>query len=173
MHHDVDTFRDAVARLAALKGQVAALEPEDSTLVAQSLLASLAVQTADASQLFKQLPQQLKTFGDKLPFLQPGAGRFLVTSSETAPLKSELAVCAVTLRSAVHEVHKLASVEEKDNQSVRVRLLKTIKAQIGPSGDDSLVMAALLTAEREGTSHRAEQLKVRLDLLSQPACARD
>ncbi|GAA5909199.1 hypothetical protein JCM8208_003408 [Rhodotorula glutinis] len=159
VHHDVDTFRDAVARLAALKAQVVVLEPEDSTLVAQSLLASLAVQTADASQLFKQLPQQMQTFGDKLPFLKPGAGRFLVTSAESTPLKSELALCATTLRSTVHEVRKLADVEDKEKQSARVRLLKTIKAQMGPSGDDSLVMAALLTAEREGSSHHAEQLK--------------
>ncbi|GAA5932310.1 hypothetical protein JCM3775_001189 [Rhodotorula graminis] len=159
VHHDVDTFHDAVARLTALKAQVLALEPEDSTLVAQSLLASLAVQTADSSQLFKQLPQQIKTFGDKLPFLKPGAGRFLVTSAESMPLQSELAACATTLRSAVHEVHKLADVEEKEKQSARVRLLKTIKAQMGLSGDDSLVMAALLTAEREGSSHFAEQLK--------------
>lgn len=161
VHHDVDAFRDAVHRLAALKAQVLALDAQDTTLVAQCLLADLAVQTAATSRLFKDLPTQLRAFGDKVAFLKPGAGRFLVTNAESTPLKGELAVCCATLRTVVHEVRTLAEVEDNEKQQARVRLLKVIKAQMGPSGDDAQVMAALLTAEREGSSLYAEQLKVR------------
>lgn len=81
--------------------------------------------------------------------------------AESTPLKGELAVCCATLRTVVHEVRTLAEVEDNEKQQARVRLLKVIKAQMGPSGDDAQVMAALLTAEREGSSLYAEQLKVR------------
>ncbi|BGP36556.1 hypothetical protein JCM10449v2_000457 [Rhodotorula kratochvilovae] len=159
VHHDIDTLCASLGRVAALKAQVLALASEDNTLVAQSLLADLGVQTSGAARLFADLPAQLRAFAGKIAHLKPGAGRFLVTSGESAPLKNELAECADGLRASVREILQKADEEEKDKPQARVRLLKVIKAQFGGGADDAQMMAALLTAEREGSAALAEQLK--------------
>ncbi|GAA6052652.1 hypothetical protein JCM3770_003912 [Rhodotorula araucariae] len=162
VHRDLDTLRNSLDRLAALKMQVLQLSPEDGSLVAQSLLADLNVQTTGAARLLADLPAQLRGFAGKIAFLKPGAGRFLVTSGETAPLKNELAECAEILRASLREIQRGDESEEQGKPEARVRLLKVIKVQMGHGVDDSQMMAALLSAEREGSASSADQLKVRL-----------
>lgn len=138
-----------------------ALDPADNSLVAQSLLADLAVQT---SAVFDVLPSHIaetRLFASKVAVLKPAAGRFLVTAGETADLKAELARCALSLDSALREISDGAKAEHKDVQEARIRLLKVIKAKMGNRGTDAEQMSLLLTAKREGNAARPEKLKVR------------
>ncbi|BGO99245.1 hypothetical protein RTBOTA2_000316 [Rhodotorula toruloides] len=159
LRNEVEKLPASTARIADLRAQALALDPADNSLVAQSLLADLAVQT---SAVFDVLPSHIaetRSFASKVAVLKPAAGRFLVTAGETAELKAELARCALSLDSAIQQISDGAKAEEKNKQEARVRLLKVIKAKLGDRGTDAEQMSLLLTAEREGTAARPEKLK--------------
>ncbi|BGP28619.1 hypothetical protein JCM10296v2_000355 [Rhodotorula toruloides] len=159
LRNEIGKLPSSTARIADLRAQALALDPADNSLVAQSLLADLAVQT---SAVFDVLPSHIaetRSFALKLAVLKPAAGRFLVTAGETAELKAELARCASSLDSAIQQIRDGAKAEAKDKQEARVRLLKVIKARLGDRGTDTERMSLLLTAEREGSAARPEKLK--------------
>lgn len=161
MRHEFTTLRNGIARVGALKSQALAFPPEDTSLVAQSILADLAVQTSGTSELLLRLSLELRLFSDKVGFLRPGPGRFLITARETHSLKDTLGICADELRAVLREIETCAQAEEQGKQEARVRLLKVIRAQAPPGQADADLMASLLTAEREGTAGVVEQLRVR------------
>ncbi|GEM06146.1 hypothetical protein Rt10032_c01g0163 [Rhodotorula toruloides] len=159
IHNEVEKLPSSVARIADLRAQAVALDPIDNSLVAQSLLADLAVQT---SAVFDVLPTHIAetgSFASKVAVLKPAVGRLLVTAGETAELKAELARCALWLDSALQQISDGAKAEERDKKEARVRLLKVIKARLGDRGTPAELMSLLLTAEREGNAARPEKLK--------------
>ncbi|GJN91459.1 hypothetical protein Rhopal_004482-T1 [Rhodotorula paludigena] len=159
LRDEFTTLRNGIARVGALKSQALAFPPEDTSLVAQSILADLAVQTGGTSELLLRLPLELRFFSDKVGFLRPGPGRFLITARETHSLKDTLGVCADELRAVLCDIERGAQAEEEGKQEARVRLLKVIRAQAPPGQADADLMASLLTAEREGTAGVVEQLR--------------
>ncbi|KAL7343931.1 hypothetical protein BJY59DRAFT_711302 [Rhodotorula toruloides] len=124
LRNEVEKLPSSTARTAELRAQALALDPADNSLVAQSLLADLAVQTSAVVDVLPPQIAETRSLASKVAVLKPAAGRFLVTAGETAELKAELARCALSLDLAIQQISDGAKTEESDKQEARVRLLK-------------------------------------------------
>ncbi|GAA5898661.1 hypothetical protein JCM6882_000889 [Rhodosporidiobolus microsporus] len=159
LHCDLDTLSSRLSRLPPLIDEVRALNPSDTSLSAQSLLADLAAQTAATADVLSTVPEELRAAAGRVGFLKPGSGKFVLSAAEVAGVKTELAECADLLKGAVKEVEDGLRREMEGEKETRMRIMKGIQSsREGRGADQAAQMGMLLTAEREGQA-AAEQLR--------------
>ncbi|GAA5827068.1 hypothetical protein JCM11251_002230 [Rhodosporidiobolus azoricus] len=106
LNSDLLTLSSRLTRLLSLVDEVHALEAADTSLTAQSLLADLATETAAAADLLAALPGKLQTAVERVSFLKPASGRFILSAAELSAVKASLAQCGDLFRGAVKAVEE-------------------------------------------------------------------
>ncbi|GAA6012603.1 hypothetical protein JCM11491_005450 [Sporobolomyces phaffii] len=143
--YDLNTLRDVVEGIEALKGDISTRETVVSTLEA------LARRTESARLLLSSTLPALRNLDTTLLYLKPAAGAFVVSSSQTFELKQQLAQSARALDSVLDKVKEMEKTEEGDDKKdARMRMLKFIKGNKGEATEPSELMALLLGAEKDG-----------------------